>query len=337
MKIELQSISVVTASYSGSLKPLRECLRRVRSQDYPQEKIEIILGHGGTKEEIKPLAQKYNARFILVTPELQNAEYNRGVAFNRAKNELVLILDHDNFLPNKNFLREYVEPLAKHKEVVAVESCYYTYDKKFPLMDRYFALFGVLDPVPFYLGKADRMMWTSKKWNLKGVARDMGNYYLVKFEKNPRKIPTIGTNGCLMRRKEVSENADTRPEYHYPIDVMVDVIMKGYDTFAFTKNSLIHATGSRGLISFLKRRHKFMTQYHFEDLSKRRYSVYVKGDFWALLKYIFYSLTFIKPTYDALVGFIKIRDIAWFAHPFMCIGTTLIYGLGSFSAFFRRK
>lgn len=325
----LPTISVVTPAYDGALETLKKCLALVRSQDYPQDKIEIVLGHGGLEKVIKPIAKEFKARYILIPKAKQNAEYNRGIAFNSAKNELALVLDHDNYMPTKNFLREYVQPFLDNKEVVAVESCYYHYDRSFPLLDRYFALFGVLDPVPYYLGKADRMNQTSKKWNLLGKAKDMRTYYIVTFEKDPRKIPTLGTNGCLMRRGVVTKNADVRPGHHYPIDVMVDVIAKGHNTFAFTKNSLTHLTGSRGFKDFLRRRILFVNQYHFEEGANRRYSVYMKGDLPNLIKFVLYSITFVKPTYDAIRGFLVIPDVAWFLHPIVCLGTCIAYGYGT--------
>ena len=322
------SISVVTATYDGSLSTLDECLKRVRSQDYPQTKIEIVLGHGGTKV-IEPLAKKYKAKVIYVNRSLQNAEYNRGIAFNRAKNELVLILDHDNFMPTSSYLGELVQPLIEDPQIVAVESCYFHYDRSFSPLDRYYALIGTLDPIPYYFGKADRMPQTSRSWTLLGVAQDKGKYFSVEFEPDPRKIPTIGTNGCLMRRSLVVSSADVRPDHHYPIDVMVDVIRSGHNRFAFVKNSLIHLTGSRGILPFLKRRLKFMSQYHFQDLGKRRYSVFMPGDELKLVKYIIYSLTWVKPTWDAFQGYLAIPDPAWFIHPIMCFGICLVYGWGA--------
>ncbi len=328
--MKLPSISVVTATYN-SAQTLNRCLQIVRSQNYPQEKIEIILGDGGSTDSTPQIAKKYHAKLISIPEHLQNAEYNRGVAFNQAKNDLVLILDHDNFMPTPKYLRELVQPLLEHPEAVASESCYYYYDRTYSLLDRYYALFGTLDPVPYYLGKADRLPQTSSSWTLLGQSQDKGKYYLVDFDANPRLIPTIGTNGCLMRRKLVIENADVRPQYHYPIDVMVDVIKSGHRRFAFVKNSLIHLTGARGLVSFLSRRLRFMRDYHFASHNKRRYSVYWPGDEWALAKFIFFSLTLIKPTWDALMGFLIIPDPAWFLHPVMCLGVCLVYGWGTIS------
>lgn len=322
----LPTISVAIATFNSG-KTIDRCLRLVREQNYPQGKIEIILGDGGSLDETFKIAKKYKAKFIAIPPEKQHAEYNRGVAYNKATGELVLILDHDNFLPYKNWLKDMVDPLLENPDMVATNTCYYHYDKSYNLMDRYFALFGTSEPLPYYLHKADRMPQTAKKWVLTGQAKDMGNYYLVKFEKDPRKFPSIGTNGCLMRRKVVNKYADVRAEYHYPIDVLFDVIQNGGpDEFGFVKNSIIHLTHSRGFPEFLKRRKRFVEQYHFADRQKRRWSVVMPGDEVGVILFVFYSLTFIRPFIDALIGFIAIADIAWFVHPIMCFGTTIMYG-----------
>jgi len=319
------TISVVTPTYNSG-RVLERCLRLVREQDYPQKKIEIVLADGGSKDSTFEIAQKYGARVVKVPPEKQHAEYNRGVAFNAARGELALILDHDNYLPHKGWLKEMVEPLLANSGMVATETCYYHYDKSYNLMDRYFALFGTSEPLPYFLGKADRMPWGVKKWSLVGKAQDKGKYFVVEFEPDPRRIPSIGTNGCLMWRELVIGNAKATPEYHIPMDVMVDVIMKGYNQFGFVKNSIIHLTHSQGLREFLRRRKKFVEQYHFEERAIRRWSVVWSGDEWGLVRYVVYSLTLVGPMWTAIKGWWRIRDVAWWVHPAMCLGTTLMYG-----------
>jgi len=325
MKSSTPSISVAIATYNSG-KTLERCLRLIRSQNYPQENIEIILGDGGSKDDTKEIAKKYKAKVIKVPENKQHAEYNRGVAFNAGMGELSLIIDHDNFLPDKNWLKEMVKPLKDDKEIVASSTCYYHYSKSYDLMDRYFALFGTSEPLPYYLKKADRMPQTVKDWELSGKAEDKGDYYKVKFEKDARKFPSIGSNGCLMRRELVQKNAKADPDNHYPIDVLYDMVEKGFNTFAFVKTSMIHLTHSRGFFEFMRRRKKFVEKYHFQELSKRRWSVVMPGDGMGVVMFVIFSLTFIKPALDALKGFIKIRDFAWFVHPLMCFGTTIIYG-----------
>lgn len=325
MNKHLPTISVVTATFNSG-KTLEKCLGLVRSQSYPQDKIEIILGDGGSTDNTLEIAKKYRARVISIPPERQNAEYNRGVAYNQAKGELVLILDHDNFMPDRKWLIQMVEPLMANPEMVATNTCYYHYSKKYDLMDRYFALFGTSEPLPYYLHKADRMPQTAKKWVLNGKAEDMGNYYLVRLPKEAGKFPSIGTNGCLMRRKLVNKYANTKAEYHYPIDIMFEVAKSGHNQFGFVKNSLIHLTHSRGFIEFMRRRKKFVEQYHFQDIAKRRWSVAMPGDEKRVGIFVIYSLTIVGPLWEAIKGFLKIPDIAWFVYPLMCMATTFIYG-----------
>lgn len=321
---DLPSISVVTPTFNSG-KTLGKCLAAVRDQDYPQDKIEIILGDGGSTDGTLEAAGKFKARVINIPKEKQHAEYNRGVAFNEAKGDLVLVLDHDNFIPYKTWLRDMVAPLLENPEMVATETCYYEYSKNYGLVDRYLTLIAITEPLPYYLGKADRLPQTAKTWINLGKATDKGNYYLVEFEKDPRKIPSVGTNACLMRRQLVMENADVRPDYHFPIDVMVDVIGKGHNQFGFVKNSVIHLTNSGGFFVYLRRRRMFAEKYHFLDHSRRRWSVVMPGDEWGVVKFVFFSLTIVKPTYDAIIGYRKIPDVAWFLNPFMCLATTIIY------------
>jgi glycosyltransferase involved in cell wall biosynthesis len=332
MKKSTPSISVVIPTFNSG-KTLDKCLSSIRLQDYPQRKIDIILADGGSVDNTFEIARRFKAKIISVPKNKQNAEYNRGVAFGKAKGDLVLIYDHDNFLPNKRWIKKMVNPLLKHPEMVAVESCYYHYDRRYGLLDRYFALFGASEPLPIFMGKQDRLSWVNKKWTLLGRAKDMGPYYLVEFEKDPRKIPTIGTNGCLMRRKLVIKNANISPDHHYPIDVMVDVIKKGHNQFGFVKNSIIHLTGYSGFSSFLRRRKRFVDEYHFKDSSKRRYSVVMKGEWVKVLLYVIYSLTIVVPMIESLNGYRKIRDIAWFLHPILCVGTTFMYGISTIKFF----
>lgn len=330
------SISVCIPTYNSS-KTLDRCLESIRAQKYPQDKIEILLGDGGSIDDTFKIAKKYKATVIKISSDKQHAEYNRGVAFNKAKNELVLIVDHDNFLPDEEWLVRMIQPLLDDWEVVASSTCYYDYSEKYDLMDRYFALFGTSEPLPFYLGKADRLQYGVQKWNLVGNSKDCGDYFSVTFENDPRKFPSIGSNGCLMRRELVKNNAKSDPDNHFPIDVMFDMVANGFNKFAFVKTSIIHLTHSQGLFKFLQRRVKFVLKYHFEDQGRRRWSVFMKGDELKLLLFVFYSLTIVKPLIDSIRGFVRIPDIAWFVHPIMCFGTTIVYGYASINQLLSKK
>lgn len=321
------STSVVIATFNAE-KTIDRCLRSIRKQNYSQDKIEIIICDGGSQDKTIEIVKKYKTKIFIIPKEKQSAEYNKAVGVSKAKGELLLMLDHDNVLPHNKWLRRMVEPLLKHKEVVGVETLRYHYDPRHSLLDRYFALFGAGDPLAYYFGKADRLSFLEDEYKLFGKAKDYGNYYLVKFDKD--KIPTLGANGFLIRREVLVKNAQVSPGKFFHIDVNVDLIRKGFDTYAFIKDSIIHLTSYKSIYQFLYRRKLFMEQFHMEQFKNkatvRRYSVYTPKDKFKLVKFILYSATWVKPTFDSFRGWIKIRDIAWFLHPFLCFALLLIYG-----------
>lgn len=327
------SISVVIATFNAQ-KTIERCLKSIQIQDYPKDKIDIIIIDGSSRDKTVEIAKKFTKKIIIIESYKQNAEYNKAVGVSNAFGEMLLMLDHDNILPHRNWLSKIVEPLIRHKEVVGVETLRYHYDRHYSLLDRYFGLFGAGDPLAYYLGKADRLSFIYDTYNLFGEAKDYGNYYLVRFDKDH--IPTLGANGFLIRRNLLVKYAKTAPSDFFHIDVNVDLIRKGFNTYAFVKDSIIHLTNYGNVLNFLKRRKLFMEQYHFKAKHKRRYSVYEKKDFLALLKFIIYSATFIKPTIDAARGFIKIHDFAWFLHPFLSFTILVIYSYVFINAQFKK-
>jgi len=319
----LPTISFSIATYNAA-RTIEKCLWSIVEQDYPKEKVEIVIADGGSTDTTVSIAKKYGANVTNVPKEVQGAEYNKGVAVSKSKNEILAEIDQDNILPHKKWLRKMVAPLVEDAEIVGVEPLRYKYMRNMELMDRYFALFGVNDPLPYYLGKADRISYHSDKYTLFGEAEDKGKYYKIKF--SPDKIPTLGANGFLVRREIIMENAKAGVGEYLHIDVTVDLINKGYNKFAFVKDSIIHETNSKGLYTFIMRRKHFMEKYYFQDFSKRRYSVFVfPKDLPGLIYFVFISITFVKPLYDAFRGFIKVPDVAWFIHPVMCFGMTVVY------------
>lgn len=317
------SVSVAIAT-RNSERTLSLCLESVRSQDYPSQ-IEIVLADGGSVDRTLEIAKKFNAKVLNVPEEKQNAEYNKGVAVNEAKNDLILMIDHDNILPHNKWLQNMIRPLVEDKDIFGAGVLRFNYDKKMSLIDRYSALLGGTDPVPFFFNKSAHQSYLYDNFHLKAkVIGQTKDYYKVKL--NPKSIPALGGNGSVLRRK-LLKFANSGPDHFYHIDIHVDLAKKGYTAYAFVKESIIHLTGN-SFIPFLRRRRYFIEKYHFEDRSKRRYSVYdPKKDRVALIIFIFYSLTLIMPIIDSIRGFIKVRDVAWFVHPFMCLGILVIYGI----------
>lgn len=323
LKLGWPSVSFAIAT-RNSERTLALCLSSIRAQDYPA-KIEIVLADGGSKDQTLQIAKKFNARVINVPENKQNAEYNKGVAVNAAKNDILVMVDHDNILPHSGWLKKMISPLLEDNEIFGTGVLRFHYDKKMSLIDRYSTLLGGTDPVPFFLNKSAHQSYLFDGFHLKGkLIKEENNYYKVSLDY--KNLPALGGNGSVLKRK-LLRYAKSSPEYFFHIDVHVDLTKKGYTDYAFVKDTIIHLTGN-SFLPFLRRRRYFIEKYHFEDQSRRRYSVYDSNkDKAALFGFIFYSLTLVLPMFDSIRGFLKVRDIAWFVHPVMCLGILIVYGI----------
>lgn len=322
-KITWPSVSVAIAA-RNSERTLALCLSSVRKQNYPAP-IEIVIADGGSIDNTLNIAKQFNAKVVRVPEHKQNAEYNKGMAVKAAKNELLLMIDHDNILPHKNWLKKMIMPLLEDNKIFGSGVLRFHYNKKMSLVDRYSALLGGTDPVPFFFNKSAHQSYFYDGFHLRGkVISEKKEYY--KIELNPDALPALGGNGSILRRKLLSK-AKSSPKYFFHIDIHVDLAKQGFTTYAFVKDTIIHLTDN-SFIPFLRRRRYFIEKYHFVDHSKRRYSVYDHNvDKIALVGFVFYSSSVVLPTIDSIRGFIKVPDLAWFLHPLMCLGILLVYGI----------
>ncbi|MBI2596886.1 glycosyltransferase family 2 protein [Candidatus Daviesbacteria bacterium] len=317
------SVSVAIAT-RNSERTLALCLSSVRNQNYPSG-LEIIIADGGSVDQTLVIARRFKSRIINVPEYKQNAEYNKGVAVKKCKNEILLMIDHDNILPHKNWLKNMIRPLVEDSTIIGSGVLRFHYDKDMSLVDRYSALYGGTDPVTIFFNKSAHQGYLYQNFHLKGELVEERKYY-YKVQLYPNALPALGGNGSILRRS-LLKYANTKAQYFFHIDIHVDLAKKGYTTYAFVKDTIIHLTNNN-FIPFLRRRRYFIEKYHFVDHTKRRYSIYdSKTDKSALLGYVVYSLSIILPTLDAMRGFIKIRDYAWFLHPLMCLGILLVYGI----------
>lgn len=324
MDSKLPSVSCVIATYNSS-DTLNECLRSLVNQDYPKNKLEVIIVDGGSKDLTLEILKNYKIKLYKVPPEDQEAEYNKGIGAFRAKKELILLIDADNVLPHKKWLKKMVLPLTEDKDIIGSEILRFHYDKKDLILDRYFALLGGVDPVPYYLGKDSKLSWAFDKYNLLGEAEDKGDYYRVKL--TGERMPVIGANGFILRRK-LLKYIKSGPENFFHTDINYDLMQKGFNIFAFVKDDIIHLKRTKFsyFLKFLIRRKMIVETQYFERIKRRRHAVYVpETDKPYLIKYVIYSVTFIKPTFDALRGYLKVPDVAWFLHPLVCFCYLIVY------------
>lgn len=312
------SISIVTTSYNSDLEVFERVLKSIKAQDYPKSKIEHFVADGGSTNGTIELAKKYNCA-VIIKKELQeeiNARMYDGIK--KSKNEIIAIIETDNILPDKSWLKRMTEPLMDHDNIFCTYNAHNCFKKSMSLLSRYCALFGVSDPVLFYLNKSDKMPWNVDEIYSKGsLLRRNKNYSIVIF--NHESLPTLGDNGCLIRRDVFNKSNISQSDFIH-LDLFSELLSLGYNNFGVVHNCIFHITGSN-IYNMIRRRLHYRKVYFENKKYVRKYLVfnpYSKQDNINILKFCIYTMTLIEPLIQSLKGYLKIHDIAWFLHPIMC-------------------
>ena len=245
------------------------------------------------------------------------------MAFKKAKNELVALVDSDNYLPSKNWLRQMVAPFTD-KEVIGSEPWEYTYRKSDGFIDRYCALMGMNDPLCYFLGNYDRQNYLSRKWtNLPLKQEDKGSWLKVSL-KLPM-IPTIGANGTVLRREPFLKSG-LIGDYLFDIDILAQLAEKRTIKFAKVKVGIIHLYCGGDIKKFIRKQKRRIKDYlYYQKIGARNYPWQSQNKV-GLLKFVFACITILPLTAQILKGYFRKPDTTWFFHPLACWITFVVYG-----------
>ena len=328
------SILIPTLNASSVLE---NCLESIKKQNYPTEKIEIIVADGGSTDGTVEMAKKYGA--VVVENKLKTGEAGKAAALRAAGGEFVALIDSDNILPDGEWLNQMIEPLLKHAEAVGSEPWKYVWRKEDGFIDRYCALIGMNDPFVMFLGNYDRVNLLTGKWTeVEHDEEDMGGYLLLGLDK--RGVPTIGANGTVFRTGFLKGRV--KGDYLFDIDIIASEIKeKGSVKFIKVKNGIIHTFCGSDIGKFARKQRRRVKDYLFH-LNKKGGREFGWGEMdlggkksGGMVRFVLYTLLVVPVVGQAIVGFLKKADFAWFFHPVACWITLWEYGWGRIGGYFK--
>lgn len=319
-----QSVSILIPTLNAD-SVLESCLKSIKLQDYPRNKVEIIIADGGSSDKTIEIAKKYHAK--VVPNPLKTGEAGKAEALKQAKGDLVALIDSDNILPHKKWLSIMITPF-QDKDIVASEPIEYTYRKSDPILTRYFALLGMNDPICLFTGNYDRTSVLTGKWtNLKFSEEDKGLYLKIKLNHEP--IPTIGANGTIFK-KEILLNALSKG-YLFDIDVLLRTIrQKGFVYVAKVKIGIVHTFVEDDPLKFFRKQLRRINDMSYHQSQNSRDINWEKSFFWKVVWFQLQCLLVIPILYQTVKGFLKKPDSAWLFHPIAIYSTLFIYLYGWF-------
>jgi glycosyltransferase involved in cell wall biosynthesis len=310
-------ISIILPTLNAE-RTLAACLDNIISQDYPRDKIEIVIADGGSTDNTLKIAEPLVDK-IIENP-LKIEEAGKPLAIDIAKNEILAFIDSDNMLASTNNIRRMVEPFID-PEIVGSEPLYYKYRKTDGMITRYCSLIGCDDAIYPYLRSYDRFCHFKGKWTEKIVTILEDNPKYIKFLLNKGEIPTMGANGFFVRKDAFKKTKYT--PLHVHTNTIHDLVNLDYNCMAKVKIGIVHLHGET-IRTYVKKkirriRKHFLWRGYLKSSPLERI---------CLLKFIFSTLTVFPLARDVVRGYKKVPDRSWLFHFVACFLSLYTYGLG---------
>lgn len=323
MKHDFPSVSIVIPTLNAS-SVLEKCLSSIKAQSYPKSKVEVIIADGGSTDMTLSIAKKYHTRIVF--NKLKTGESGKAVGVMAAKGSLIALIDSDNILPDKNWLKEMTLPFFD-EEIIVAEPITYTYRKVDPYLTRYFALLGMNDPICLFIGNYDRISQITGRWtDLHFPELDLGRYLKITLDHEP--IPTIGANGTLIRTK-ILKQAIHGKKYLFDIDIVLKLIRdRGSVKIAKVKTGIIHTFVEDDPFKFFRKQLRRINDMSFHRAHGSRQIDWQTAFFWRVIWFQFQCLLVFPIIIQTIRGYLRKPDPAWLFHPVAVYTTWIIYLYG---------
>ena len=188
---------------------------------------------------------------------------------------------------------------------------------------RYCSLIGADDPLTIYTGFYGRYSHITGRWaDVPLEAEDRGGYFKVTLGKGL--IPTMGANGFLVRAS-VLRKASLGP-YLFDLDVVYQLANMGYNKFARVKTSISHLYAF-SLSQYIRKTYRRIRDFSFYHRRGMRSYPWLRMGRLRLARFVLFSLLGVPLVRDAIRGYRRRPDVAWFLHWPLCLLTLCAYGL----------
>ena len=318
-------VSFVVCTYNCP-DHIKRCFGSINYQDYPKDKVEILALDGGSTDDSKEIAKKMGARVIHNPKKLPEGK-GRGkwLGFKKARGEVVVFLDSDNKLVEKDWIKQMVKPIITDEEVNFC-ICRMAVVKKDSLTNRYLSLIGT-DPVAAY--KSIDALLAFKKLKLK----DKGDYFIYKNTLDDFII--TGGFYFMIKRKTLEKIGG----YTQDTDVNYNLVKNGMGNIGIPKNAHVHHLIIDSIRNFYSKKVWWAKVYFRKQKEGRDFS-WMPNSFSHKLRLGFIMggyLFFLPPLVTGTRLAVRDREPAWLMHPIMSWLTTVAYFYAFISSKFSKK
>lgn len=286
----LPSLSIIIPTCNEE-KHIKDCLDSIFAQDYPKDRIEVLLVDGMSSDDTVRIAGKYPVRVIFNKKRLTGNA--RKIGAEEAKNDFLVYIDADYELPKRNWLRLMVQPLLDDSSVVGTLTLILP-KKNYPAISRFFALVQA-DPFVAFTHS---------------TGQSTGDITIT--EKN-----FFPTGANVLRRKQVLEigNFNTSLYRLEDVDLTFRLVRQGYKLMIVKEAGIYHLYVDN-LSSFVRKTYRRILIFvRFDSINSAFQFLPKQQSNSELIKEIFLNALLVGSLVHVGKGIRKYPDIAWLYYP----------------------
>ncbi|MDO8460313.1 MAG: glycosyltransferase family 2 protein [Nanoarchaeota archaeon] len=316
IKENLPKVSFVVCTYN-CVDFTKRCLGSIRAQDYPQDKVEIVVVDSDSDDGTIEAARELGARVIITKKKgyMEGKGMPKSMGCSKASGDIIITIDSDNKLIEKDWIRKMIYPLLVDKDVNFC-ICRMAVVHSDPLINQYLSFVGT-DPFAVYTSLDPQISLR----NVKLV--DKGKYYTYNIKAEDF---LICGGYYLTFRKETLKKIGG---YSRDVDTIYTLAKKNMANVAIPKDAHLHHLMTPDTRNFLKKKVKW-GKYYFTAGNNEREFKWASGMFgkFGRIRFcyeVLRSLLFFSAFFASLRMFYLDREKAWLLHGPMTFATTVAY------------
>ena len=296
--------SIIMPTFNSE-RTLDEALNAIRSQNFNQDEIEILVVDGGSTDNTRKIAEKYNCIIIDNPERLPEPAKKYGMMY--AKGKYVCIMGSDEILTEKNQLLERYQILEKHPDIHCLICSLYA-PKDYAPLCAYINAVG--DPFTCFVYQT----YSNKISNLrKNLYKKDGHAYIFKFA--PDDITPIGDGGTVLDLEFIRKNYEKEAD-ELESSLLFDIVLRDTKYLIILDNDWVKHLSKADFKTYLNKV-KFRVVNNIHDVEKSGFAnrAQIKQKL-NRRKYLYpiYCLTIIWPLMDSIKMCINFKNKVFMCH-----------------------
>ena len=295
---------------------IKRALETIDSQNYPKDKIEVLLVDGGSADKTIDIASKYSFVKVLENPR-KLADFGAKIAVENANGDLFVIFAADNGLVSRDWLKTVNQILLSDRDL-SVFWCKMIASSDDSNLNKYYELVQN-DPLSFFVNN------NLENYIKEAELKEFSSRSCYFFNVDPLKPLIWGANGLVYRTKLIKDIIG-REGFLGDNDVFQELIEEGKNKVVYSRDLSVYHHHVASIGQWIS---KWQRNYisHFLNQSQTRNLGWVidKSFKYKLIAWVVYSFIPLFSVVHSLWLALRDRNIYWLYHPIVSFAQAFTY------------